>query len=497
MIDDKLLIIIICLIFSSNYAWSQSQCETDTSESTRIYFANGMSNDKSRAFESSEEVRQLLNSSPSNAYRTSYNPNEDWLTQLLQVYEQKKLDQKLEVQPEEYWYWLRNMEEAPQWFKAIYKNSMDQFQESDVYNDPYLISHVNNYVRDLYNGKKVVIVAHSQGNFYANNAYRRILNEYPEYQHNIGIVGVATPASSVQGWNNYNAAYPYGLYYTTNASDLVINLVRAFYPDTLPPNPGDEYSNGYFRANHGFVDTYLDQNGPFRNRIRDHILQTINMIEAPEEAPECKTVTVETLSATNIYSTSAQLTGKVINGINAFASFITKPSSDPSPLSCYDLNMNESGVYQAGDQFQSTVSGLQPETTYYYRACGRMGENISSGSILNFRTNPIPVVECGSTYNASGSSEGLEVHYDMGSNGGMVHLSFETYTIPDELEIWHGGNKIYDTGYFSGEIKDDICHQSSLGPTWVIKVNGNTNPDTVWDLTVSCPKTDGVFDTCH
>jgi len=37
-------------------------------------------------------------------------PRRTGLLQLLQVYQQKKMDPKLEVQPEEYWYWLRNME---------------------------------------------------------------------------------------------------------------------------------------------------------------------------------------------------------------------------------------------------------------------------------------------------------------------------------------------------------------------------------------------------
>ncbi|MFZ5797205.1 MAG: hypothetical protein ACOY3O_02135 [Thermodesulfobacteriota bacterium] len=455
-----------------------------------------MSNDKPFADKSALQVGRLLSWSQSYSYSTSYNANENWLTQLLQVYTQKKLDQQLEVQPEEYWYWLRNMDEAPEWFRTVYTDSMDQFTESNVYNDPYLIGHVNNYVRDLYNGKRVVIVAHSQGNFYANNAYRRILNDYPQYQRNIGIVGVATPASMVHGWNNSNASIPYGLFYTTNASDLVINLVRAFYPATLPPNPAAGYATALFSANHGFVDTYLDQYGPFRNRIRDQILRTISLVETPELAPECRPVSVETLNPTNISTTSVQLVGRVTGGRDVHGGFLVKPASDTSPLSCYDLNMPTTGTLKAGDQFYSTVS-LQPDTTYYYRACARNGDNISSGAIVSFKTNAIPVRECGSAYVASGGSEGMEVHYDMGTEGGTVHLEFNAYQIPDKLEIWHGGNKIYDTGFVSGVIDDDLCHESALGPTWIIKVTGNADPHTAWTITVSCPGSTSVFDTCH
>lgn len=228
----------------------------------------------------------------------------------------------------------------------------------------------------------------------------------------------------------------------------------------------------------------------------DSHLQTISMIEPPEEAQECKEVTVETQNATNISSSSAQLAGKVINGNNVAGHFIVKPDYNPNPLSCTDFNMPESGTLKAGDQFHSTVS-LQPDTTYHYRACGRSGDIISSGEILSFKTNPIPIVECGGTYVASGSTEGLEVHFDMGSTGGMVHFTFDTYQIPDMIEIWHGGNKIYSTDYVSGRIEADICHKSALGPTWVIMVYGNTDPNTRWDLTLSCPKSGGIWDTCH
>jgi len=482
-----IIIIIILILINNNISNSQQICEEiDTYESTRVYFANGMSNSDADAQNSSKNVRLLLGSSQDYSYRYSYNANENWLTQLLQVYEQKKIDQKLEVNPEEYWYLLRNMEEAPEWFREVYKKNMEQFRESDVYNDPYLIEHVNNYVRDLYNGKKVVIVAHSQGNFYANNAYRRILNEYPEYQHNIGVVGVATPANSVQGWNNYNASYPYGLYYTTNASDLVINLIRAFYPDTLPPNPGIEYSNGYLSANHGFVDIYLDQNGPFRNRIRDHILETISIIESPEVAPECKEVAVETLDAINVSSTSAQLVGQVINGKNVYGQFLLKMGSNPSPLSCDDLIMPESGSLVAGDKFNSTVF-LEADTTYFYRACGRSGDKISSGSIKTIQT-PKPSIPCGSSLWADGGTNGLDMLYSMGSQGGYVLVEFEAYEIPDKLEVWQGGTKILKTpGYVSDCNYGIIYHNPSKSYEWNIKVFGNSSSSTAWELHISCP----------
>jgi hypothetical protein len=89
---------------------------------------------------------------------------------------------------------------------------------------------VDNYLADLNSGKKVVIVAHSQGNFYANNAYRYIKEDYNKFIDSIGIVSVATPATWVEGAPR-RPDDKINDYYTNNPNDLIINLVDFFYTD--------------------------------------------------------------------------------------------------------------------------------------------------------------------------------------------------------------------------------------------------------------------------
>lgn len=116
-------------------------------------------------------------------------------------------------------------------------------------------------------GRHVVIVAHSQGNFYANAVHDRLSSESVE---KISIVSVATPASRVATQPGERQAY------TTNYSD-VINIV----PDNLSANTRATYCDGddlsdligiafkkYFC--HGFIESYMLFPETKDNIIRDY-----------------------------------------------------------------------------------------------------------------------------------------------------------------------------------------------------------------------------------
>lgn len=74
-------------------------------------------------------------------------------------------------------------------------------------------------------GRKVILVPHSQGNFFVNEAYERLSDEA---QLSVGIVSVATPANVVGDPNRR-----YGFPYTTSFNDLVI---QTLVPNLLPWN---------------------------------------------------------------------------------------------------------------------------------------------------------------------------------------------------------------------------------------------------------------------
>lgn len=296
----------ISIVICSTPAPAANPCDQPKApETTRIYFGNGMSNSETTAIENFNDLRSLLIGTPNLAWGTSYmdniayNESEDLLTQLLEVYNQRRNES------EEFWYWLYHMEHAPQYFRDAYAEKIGRFHEEFYKDDPDLRKHVEHYLRDLRSGKKVIIVSHSQGNFYANNAYRWLYSIAPEYQNSIGIVSVATPARWVEG----------GGPYTNDPEDLIINLVRGVFPDTLKANVYP-YDNPDSLTHHGFAQSYLKGYG---DRIRDHIIDSISALDAPEMDETCKDpedvpVAVVTGNATNISSTSAQLNGYVQSG---------------------------------------------------------------------------------------------------------------------------------------------------------------------------------------
>ncbi len=483
-IEMKLSIFIICIIIVISVTTKgYSECDHPNSpEEVRIYFANGMSNTFREAKESKRVLQNELGMQDKD-FGIAYNDDENWLLQLLHVYEQRKHES------DEFWYWLRHMNEAPQWFRDEYVQKVGRFNENMVRNDPDLQKHIRQYIADLVSGKKVVIVAHSQGNFYANNAYRYIKINYPEYKNSIGIVSVATPSNWVEG----GGSYVLNNVYTNNPEDLIINLVRSVYPDTLPANV-PPYDNPNSMIDHEFVGTYFapDSIGGYRARIVGQILQRIASLQSPEKSFECKDpdevpLVVYTRQATSVSSHSARLNAYVESGKSIGAIFTYSKTSDGNPSNCNDnLDILHSiGNFNTGDSFYAVVNNLEQNTSYSFRSCGREGNRIFDGGVLTFKTN----ITCGTPLSADGGSEGLSVNFGMGPSAGYATVEFEAYQIPDKLVILHGGRQIYSTnGYVSGYHSSRVYHNPSYGQEWVIKVYGNTNTGTAWDLNITCPQ---------
>ncbi len=107
-------------------------------------------------------------------------------------------------------------------------------------------SHIQKYQTDLQEGKRVLLIAHSQGNLFANQAISALMDTYG---NSIGMIGVASPAAVT--YNNSS-------YYTAH-DDRVIDALRIIH-DVLPSNI--ENDPGIFNdprdfANHQFKESYF------------------------------------------------------------------------------------------------------------------------------------------------------------------------------------------------------------------------------------------------
>lgn len=116
-------------------------------------------------------------------------------------------------------------------------------------------------------------MAHSQGNLYANGAYRAL---GADYQPHFGIVSVATPAPTVEGATGT-------LPYTTFEEDKIMAAVRTVYPSTLLGNATTAGTDVPFMA-HGFLAAYFKVPSA-RATILDNLVIVQGALKQPE-APE-------------------------------------------------------------------------------------------------------------------------------------------------------------------------------------------------------------------
>ncbi|MEN7982548.1 MAG: DUF1566 domain-containing protein [Nanoarchaeota archaeon] len=223
-----------------------------------IFFANGMFNSMSDIIKSRLALKYKLKSHFSSEvdikFFVAYNDSENLISQLKEVTRQKRLDTWAA-----FYKILAGIEVAPDWFQEAMNDLAASTNTANYVKDEDLQRHVQQYKDEIAEGRCVIVVSHSQGNFYANSAYEFMEGEC------FSIVAVATPASFVGGDGEY----------TTLTDDAIINAVRLVSPLTLVAN----VTNSDSENAHAF-ESYLNGNvsGP---RIVEHVLDEIFVDNPP------------------------------------------------------------------------------------------------------------------------------------------------------------------------------------------------------------------------
>lgn len=387
------IFIIVILYAITSYAQVSDDCKgVDKPEKVRIYYANGMRNNDDNIIENYDALVSLVGISPSlRDFGFAINKTDGFILDFLQTFRQKSIEfPEREYTSDKFWTWVRNLTIAPEWFKSEYRWYLFRFTNAFVQNDPDLQVQVSDYRKDLKQGKKVVIVAHSQGNLYANFAYRYFQNhpEYSKYKRSIGIVGVGTVSNQVADQTPFNGQYGY---YTLNAYDGVVNLLRNRYP-VLPPSPTRGKFTEGDALNHSFKFSYIAEDG-FRSIIRNHILRKINSLVQPEIDFECKQpndvpIEVKTLPAREVTPTSGGMYGEVVSGKQIDVYFVYKLGGTiPPRCSEYAYKHDGKGKYNTDSSFKSSLFNLTSGVIYSYRACGKREDGtVSEGNIKTFVT---------------------------------------------------------------------------------------------------------------
>lgn len=144
-------------------------------------------------------------------------------------------------------------------------------------------THVASYSSDIDEGKKVVLVSHSQGNIYANLAYQRL--DASRYQPYFAMVPVASPESTSRKSLVGHVRF---------SQDLVIGgveLAKRLAGLSPPMAANDSVDASSDSLAHGFVEAYL-ADGSARNFIVSGAIQTSEGLQQPQSNTAAGAVTV-------------------------------------------------------------------------------------------------------------------------------------------------------------------------------------------------------------
>ncbi len=247
----KIVSIIFVFLNVNLQAENIDECKSD------LYFANGIMmkySEKDALKMWKKEVKKLLASNIEEYAKIanrkiSYNQSQGFLDDLIESFEQ--------IMDNE-WGWSE--------FSVYFSIFLEEkgIQEDWITHLEDLSKQVKNYQESIKFGHNVIVVAHSQGNYYTNEAYELLADWMKPYFH---MMGVATPADHVAGDG------PYVLF-----ENDFINLVVT----GLSPNRTDTRHAGFPSvAAHDFYESYLKETTT-RKDIQDFI---INQVIAHKDAP--------------------------------------------------------------------------------------------------------------------------------------------------------------------------------------------------------------------
>ena len=222
--------LVLAAAFSCAAVWpalaQQSFC---VDKEAVVVYGNGVKNTKIEVKLSLNEIRRSIKSSlPQERFDRldfdiAYNPTAGLLSDLLEVFIQ---DQQTDTS--QFWRILAGLVLMPEALAQAFEDLATAIDEAALVASPTLQAHVDFYKAQILEGKKVLLVAHSQGTLFANQAF---FNLTAEEQDGFGIVSAALVDSFVAGGGTYTTL-------TEDAVVVALFLVKtaAGLPAPLPPN---------------------------------------------------------------------------------------------------------------------------------------------------------------------------------------------------------------------------------------------------------------------
>lgn len=286
------VVLVLFTICSTQILHAGTSC-IEQEPGTVVVFGNGIMNTKTDAEDSRDRLKLLLLSTlPSEEFsklkfKLAYNKSYGFLRDL---YESAKQKLGSDSTITSFWRWVGNWDAMPDALQDSAKELALRFDFSTQVAPEDLANHVAFYRSSILEGNKVLVVSHSQGNFFANAAYSLLFVGEGAISdvESFGIVSVATPASYVAGDGPY----------TTLVEDAVIAAVAFVTPlDTLPPLPpnvtnilsGAEDSD---LKGHSFLSEYMATGSNTVEKIMSDIVTMLDTLISPVQQAQNGVITV-------------------------------------------------------------------------------------------------------------------------------------------------------------------------------------------------------------
>ena len=253
---------------------------------TVVYLGNGVITSEDDAYDASIRISERLKATLSVyeykllQFDVSYNDTGGTFIDLLEA-----SIQDLQTDHSRFWRILGGIEIMPDWFAGIMEELAVAKDAEALVTTDSLKDHLNDYKTKIAEGKKVLLVAHSQGNFFGNQAYGMLSNTE---RQSFGIVSVANPDSFVADDGPY----------TTLINDTfiwAITFVKAGLG--LPSLPMTPYMvNNLSDINditgHFFIDSYMVEGSNSDLKITGDMISVLDNLTKPNQLLEPGVITV-------------------------------------------------------------------------------------------------------------------------------------------------------------------------------------------------------------
>ena len=235
---------------------------------TEVFFINGIGNDKMKAETHREKIEKAYTSyKPGYRFTLLYNSNMG--SDILEFLKQKIREKYPSLNEE------KLVRRILKWMSGDEEEMDPKISAEAIEKSPDKLDSAQALKASLKMGNRVVLIAHSQGNLFANGILQSISGEY---QESIGMIGIASVVST--NTVLINSVYGKGYPYVTLTNDKVINNLRKIPNFTvLPANTSNTSST---LTNHSFQKAYFKDGLKSREKIDEHMKAYMKGLKYPE-----------------------------------------------------------------------------------------------------------------------------------------------------------------------------------------------------------------------